>query len=407
MKLLFLTPQPPYPPHAGGALRTLGLLEGLHAAGAQIDLLTFADADQPDPATTPAADLCRRIESVPTPKRSLRARLRTLFLTQDADMASRFQSAAFREALTRLLAPPVEYDVIQFEGLEVASYLPLIKALHPNARLIYDATNAEFELQRVIYSNDRANLRRLPATLYSRVQWQRLRRFERWVCTQCAGVIATSEEDARLLNSLAPTVRARVVPNGINVQEYMQTTAQLELGPAALLFTGSMSYRPNVDAMLWFTANVLDRVREAVPEARLFIVGKKPHPRLDAIRQRADVEITGFVQDVTPFLHGCTVYIAPLRTGGGTRLKLLQAMAAGCAIVSSAIGARGLAVVPGREMMIADSAERFAQELILLLRDPERRAAMGRAAQQFVCDQYDWSIIAPKLLASYKELGIG
>jgi glycosyltransferase involved in cell wall biosynthesis len=403
---LFLTPQPPYPPHAGNALRTLGLLEGLHAAGITVDLLTFAEEGQPDPLTTPATTLCRRVIAIPAPHRPLRARIQTL-LNGQADMSSRFWSAPYAEALKKLLSEGDSYDAIQFEGLEMACYLPLIQALRPQIKILYGAANAEFELQRLIYQNDQGQLSRLPGTVYSWVQWQRLRDYEKSVCERSTHVIATSPADADSFGALAPKTAVSVVPNGINVKDYMTTPAQIELGSAALLFTGSMGYRPNVDAMVWFANAILPLIREGVPDTRLFIVGKKPHARLDFLRGRADIEITGFVPDVTPFLHACTVYIAPLRTGSGTRLKLLQAMAAERAIVSTGIGAQGLAITSGRELILADTAAAFAQSVITLIRDQLQRVTMGKNAQQFVCDQYDWSVIIPKLLTVYRSLDIG
>ncbi len=221
-------------------------------------------------------------------------------------------------------------------------------------------------------------------------------------------MIAVSDADAKAFHHLAANAAVDVVPNGIYASEYAQPpSTSLDLGPAALLFTGTMNYRPNVDAVLWFADKVLGEIRKAIPEARLFIVGNKPHDRLDAIRQRADVEITGYVQDVLPFLRSATVYVAPLRMGSGTRLKLLQAMAAGCAIVSTNVGAQGLDVTPGREMILADDAISFAQATVTLLRDASLRQELANAALRRVCEQYDWSVIIPRLLRVYQEMGVG
>jgi polysaccharide biosynthesis protein PslH len=230
MRVLFLTPQPPHPPHAGNALRTLGLLDGLHAAGAGIVLLTFVESGQPDPATTPAAALCELIISVATPPhRSLSARLPDLLFTGRADMARRFYSKAYSDALAHLLRSDQRFDVIQFEGLEMAAYLPLIKQIRPDARVIYGAANAEFELQRLIFENDRYRPARLPATLYSFEQWRRLRRYEAWVCRNSAHVIATSPFDAAAFRKIAPETPVSVVPNGIYARDYMHSDSTLEL----------------------------------------------------------------------------------------------------------------------------------------------------------------------------------
>lgn len=404
MRILFLTSQIPYPPISGGPLRVYGLLDGLHAAGYTPDLLTFIDKASPDPATTPLANLCGHITTVPTPRRSGKERLRDLLRYSQPDLARRFYSAAYAQALrVQLAAHP--YRLIHIQSLEMAVYLPLIREAAPQAKIIYDAYNAEYELQRLIYAVDRRNLARLPAALYSFIQWRRLLRFEREVCHAADRVIAVSEADAEALGRLTPGKMPIIVPNGIYTAEYSQSAQRLELGSAALLFTGTMNYRPNVDAMLWFVENVLDRVRQAVPEARLFIVGNKPHNRLDGIRRRKDVEITGYVQDVTPFLHGAAVYVAPLRMGSGTRLKLLQAMAARCAIVSTPVGALGLSITNGREMLLAEDPITFAQAVIGLLRDPAERAMLGKAAQELAQTRYDWSQIVPCLLNLYTEMG--
>jgi polysaccharide biosynthesis protein PslH len=406
MRFLFLTPQFPYPPQAGGPLRNYGLIDGLHAAGHRVDLLTFVEPGQPDPAATPLAGLCERIITVPAPSRSTRQRLRDLLLSAEADIARRFYSPDFAKALSGLLAAGC-YDLVQIEGLEMAPYLPLVRAGNPAAKTVYDAHNAEFNLQHLIHRVDRRNLTRLPAALYSFLQWRRLTRLERAVCQQVDHVIAVSEADAEALHELVPTLQPDVVPNGIYTAEYTCLDKQLDLGPAALLFTGTMNYRPNVDAVLWFADEIMGVIREAVPEARLFIVGNKPHSRLDGVRQRDYIEVTGYVQDVTPFLHSATVYVAPLRMGSGTRLKLLQAMAAGCAIVSTSTGAEGLHVSSGREILLADTAARFARATVALLRDPAQRVQLGQAAQELVRQQYDWSVIVPRLLAVYQRMSLG
>lgn len=407
--LLFLTPQLPYPPYSGGPLRNYGLIDGLSRAGYTLDLLTFVEPGAAASASPPEAlvSRCRRIVTIPTPERSTRQRLRDLLTTPHADIVRRYHSPDYAAALSKLLAAQ-RYDAVQIEGLEMSGYLPLVRELNPKARIIYDAHNAEYHLQRLIYRVDRREPSRWPAALYSIIQWRRLMRLEREVCRAAARVIAVSEADAGALRALVPDLDVNVIPNGIYVAEYTRPAPRLDLGKAAILFTGTMNYRPNVDAVLWFTGSVMAKIRSAVPEARLFVVGNRPHDRLDSLRRRGDIEITGFVQDVSPFLQSATVYVAPLRMGSGTRLKLLQAMAAGCAIVSTRVGAEGLSVVSGREMLIADDddAAAFAGATISLLNDPALRERLGGAARDLVCREYDWSVLVPKLLRVYEELGV-
>ena len=145
---------------------------------------------------------------------------------------------------------------------------------------------AEAALQRTIFEAERGSLRRLPGTIYSGVQARRLARFERASCEGVAHVISVSDADAEAHRQLAPGTPVSVVPNGIDVQTYEQADSTLDLGPAALVFTGSMNYRPNVDAALWFAENVLGRVRQQIPDAKFFVVGSQPHRRLDTLRER-------------------------------------------------------------------------------------------------------------------------
>ena len=270
----------------------------------------------------------------------------------------------------------------------------------------YASADAKFSVREVKLSivADVGSLARLPGTLYSFVQWRRLARYERQVVREATHTIAVSDADAETFRRLAPGCPVSVVPNGIDVAGYAVADTSLDLGPAPLVFTGSMGYRPNVDAALWFANHVLDRVRAHVPEARFFIVGSRPHRRLNSLRDRDGVQITGWVPDIIPFLSAAAVYVVPLRMGSGTRLKLLQAMAARRAVVSTRVGAQGLDVQDGVQLRLADTEEGFARAVIELLRDPAERAALGERAAQYVARNYDWPVIAPRLLAVYDQV---
>lgn len=404
MRILFLTPQLPYPPHQGTALRNFGLVRGVAQAGHAVWLLAFREAGQPGPAETPLAALCAEALTVPAPPpRGRLVRLRDLLLTGEADMARRLRSEAFGAALRDLLARQ-SFDVIHIEGIEMAAYLPLIQQAQPVAATIYDAHNAEHDLQRRVYQIDRADPARWAGAAYSFAQWRRLRRFERAICRAATHVLAVSEADAEALRQLAGA-SVTVVPNGIDAESYAQPPADpLDLGPAALVFSGKMDYRPNVDAARWFAGRVFPRVRETIPEARFVVVGQRPHPRLEPLRAAPGVELTGQVPAVEPYLHAAAVYVTPLRMGSGTRFKVLQAMAAGCAVVSTTLGAEGIGAAAERALILADGEADFAQAVIALLRDPQQRRDLGRAAQAFVRGRYDWSAIIPRLLDVYRSL---
>ncbi|MBN1284736.1 MAG: glycosyltransferase, partial [Anaerolineae bacterium] len=268
--ILFLTPQLPYPPHQGTALRNFGLIRGAAQAGHAVTLLSFWERGQPDPNQSPLARLCHEILTVPAPPPRRRiVRAIDLVFTGEADMARRLRATAFDIAIQRLFARKT-FDAVQIEGIEMARYRPLIKTLQPNAGFIYDAHNAEFDLQRRVYEVARAEPKRWLGAAYSFVQWQRLMQFERETCRAVRYVLAVSQADAEALRALAG-VPVTVIPNGIDVDAYVRSPADpeaVDLGPAALVFTGKMDYRPNVDAALWFADEVFPLIRAAHPEAR-------------------------------------------------------------------------------------------------------------------------------------------
>jgi glycosyltransferase involved in cell wall biosynthesis len=174
-------------------------------------------------------------------------------------------------------------------------------------------------------------------------------------------------------------------------------------GERDLVFTAKMDFRPNVDAVLWFAREVLPLIRQGAPQTRFWVVGKDPHPRLAPLASDPAVVLTGWVEDVRPYIAGAAVYVIPLRIGGGTRLKVLEAMAMGKAIVSTALGCEGFELVPDQELVIADSPADFAAAVLALLHDPDRREQLGRAGRRFAGSRYDWQIIVPQLEQVYER----
>jgi glycosyltransferase involved in cell wall biosynthesis len=157
-----------------------------------------------------------------------------------------------------------------------------------------------------------------------------------------------------------------------------------------------MDFRPNVDAAIWFSEDILPTLRRMIPFAHISFVGQQPNRTVRALATRPGVEVTGWVADTRPYIADAAVYAVPLRMGGGTRLKVLEAMAMGKAIVCTSLGAEGIECMPGRDLVIADRAEDFAQAVGSLIRDPVRRKELGANARKLVEEKYDWQKIVPK-----------
>lgn len=412
LRILVLTPQFPYPPHQGTTIRNYNLIAGL-AQRHEVHLLSFGD-----PAAsrgTPLHQMCCSVQVVSPPQRSMHRRLRGLVLSTLPDMAQRLPSTEYRTALDATL-DRVNPDVLEVEGIELAQYL-----LHASARcasgrapvLLFDDHNAEYVLQQRAFETDARSLhpRRWIGAAYSLVQWRRLRRYERRACLAADRVVAVSEADALALRRLVPGLKPVVVPNGVDLGFYSEPVPPLGEGPGStqgvsagpgLVFTGKMDFRPNVDAVLWFARHVLPLIRREVADAHFWVVGQDPHPRLCPLAGDPAITLTGRVADVRPYIAGAAVYVIPLRIGGGTRLKVLEAMAMRKAIISTTLGCEGFDVAPGQELVIADAPGEFAAAVLALLRDPERRERLGRAARKFAESKYGWENLVPQLEAAYE-----
>ncbi len=409
-KILFLTPQLPYPPQQGTALRNYNLIAQV-ARHHEVHLLSFVEnhsdtPQQPAMDAGPLRDLCATVRTVPVPHRTRWRRLHTVLTSPLPDLVHRLDSAPFYSVLQQVIRDIAPLDVIEIEGLEMAQYG--LHAAHTaggrTPRLLYDAHNAEYLLQERIFRADSRRPERWPGAFYSWLQWQKLRRYEAAVCRQAQQVIACSPADSNALAQLVPDLKATVVPNGVDTEYFRPgIVSPLPLSPHSLVFTGKMDFRPNVDAALWFATEVLPLIQQRMPQAHFYVVGKNPHPRLAPLRDMAGITLTGFVEDVRPYVAAAPVCIVPLLTGGGTRLKVLEAMAMGKAIVSTTLGCEGIHATPDRDIVLADKAADMAAQIVALLGDPDRCQTLGQAARTFAEKHFDWRIVTAPLERLYEE----
>jgi glycosyltransferase involved in cell wall biosynthesis len=221
------------------------------------------------------------------------------------------------------------------------------------------------------------------------LEWRKMRRYETAACARAGLTVAVSEADRALLAANAPGADIRAIGTGVDTAYFHPSDAAE--APATLVFTGSMDWYPNEDAILYFIAEVLPQLRQAVPGLSLAVVGRDPTERLRAACSAAGVQVTGTVADVRPYVAEAAVHVVPLRIGGGTRLKILEALAMGKAVVATRVGAEGLPIVPGEHFLQADSPADFAQAVVTLLKDPGRRRALGMAGRRLVEERHSWA----------------
>jgi polysaccharide biosynthesis protein PslH len=256
--------------------------------------------------------------------------------------------------------------------------------------IIGDTHNVEFDVLRQMSTAATSSLRRV----YAQRQWVAMRREEQRSVSHVHLLLATSARDQQMFQTELKIERVAVVPNGIDVGEFAPAAGPGE--PGVILFSGLMSYYPNQQAIQWFLHSIFPRILREVPKARLIVAGAAP-PRWLTGRRGSNVHVTGPVPDMRPYLERASVAIAPLRIGGGTRVKILEAQAAGRAVVSTSVGAEGLGLCHGESILLADTAETFGREVIRLLESPALAERIAANARKHVIQHFDWNRIGARL----------
>lgn len=413
MRLLFLIPYPPYPPHSGGALRIYNLLLHLAKRHDVWALVLVPDAAA-EAALEPLREWCHVVTVQSVVQRSLSQRALTTLSSPLPDMAFRNALPSYQTALDTLLREHT-FDVVQAESIEMSGYaLHLANGTAMDGQrkpmLVLDEFNAEYVLQRraALTRPYTINPQSLLAIPYSLVQWAKLARYERHLLRTFDHVLAVSEDDRNALLRLEPQSHIDVVPNGVDTtyfswqQEHVVRQATRLARGSTLVFTGTMDFRPNVDAVMWFVQAVLPLVRLQHTEARFVVVGRNPVPDIQRLHDGAAVEIVGEVSDVRPYIALADVYVLPMRIGGGVRLKFLEALSMESAVVSTKMGAEGIrGLQDGVHYLLADSPDAFARAILRLFDDAATGRQLGMAGRKLVCEQYEWEAIVPLLEQVY------
>jgi glycosyltransferase involved in cell wall biosynthesis len=376
---------------SGGRVRLRALMRGLMERHS-VSLLSFAPPDLDQATVAEVQGTYDDVVVIPSTHVATRARKRLLQLRSLASPRSYERLACdrreFQAALDRMLSR-VRYDVVHVEGCAMAHY-----RLRGAAPMVLDEQNVEYDVLRRVAAVTPSPARRL----YNELDQRKLRREEERAWRAAEACAMTSERDVAFVRAAAPRTPVAVVPNGVDARAFTPGARSTERG--MLLFFGEMGYYPNTDAMLHFANDVLPLLRRRHPSAHLVIVGPSAPP---AVQRLASpwVTITGSVPDVRPYLASAHAVVVPLRVGGGTRLKILEALAMGKPVVSTSLGAEGLAVTHGRELVLADGAEPFAAAVAQVLDDDALALALASAGRRLVERVYDWSASVRALEALY------
>jgi glycosyltransferase involved in cell wall biosynthesis len=383
MRILFLSGWYPYPADNGSKLRILNLLQGLMQHH-EVSLLSFADRPEVEPNTRQTRKFYSEVQIVPWKPynpRSRRARLgflsavpRSMIDTYSTDMAQCIEQTISRR----------NYDLVIASQLGMARYRRHFKqmaALFEEAEvgLLFE----QFSQARSVWGRARHGL-----------TWAKHRTYLARLLRHFGACTVVSDQERQLLARIVPDYRdIQVIPNGVSLADYRDVPKTLQ--PNNLIFTGSFRYFANYEAMTWFLRDIYPRIRAQAPDAHLTVTGdhaNQPLPSTDG------VTLTGIVDDVRPLVASAAVSLVPIQVGGGTRLKILEAMALRTPVVATSKGAEGLEVKHGDHLLIADTPQEFAEAVLCLLGDPSLGRRLADNAYRLAREKYDWAAVMPRFL---------
>jgi sugar transferase (PEP-CTERM/EpsH1 system associated) len=387
MRVLFLSPRQCWPTTTGARLREYHLARQV-SHDVELTILAFSEESMTD-----ALPFCHEVIVVPPPERYTAWKLLRGIAARDPVPVLNYTTDAMREALGEVLARRA-FDIVQIEGTPMAGYAEMIARSPDPPVVVYNWHNIESELMRRFAAQSSFAKR-----IYANLTADRLEALEERMLGERAGHIVCSEREKRQLAAIAPGAMIEIVENGVDCESFATSAAQERRD--GLVFVGSMNYHANVEAAVDFVRDVWPRMRAEFPALSLKMLGSNPAPQVRALASEPGIEVTGTVPDVRPHYATALAAIVPLKTGGGTRLKILEALAAGVPVISTKAGAEGLELTPGEHLLIAETADEWL-EAVRRVSDPTLASALSAAGRTRVRERYDWSVPGARLLAAYR-----
>lgn len=391
MKILYLLPYSPVEPTFGGALRIFHILNHL-CKNYDVTVAGFCTLSEAEALISEFPSLKGKLYFVdPTAKLNRRRSylIKSLF-SRHSHWYLLTRSKKFQRLLNELLSRE-DFDIIQSEFPIMAMF-----NLKSRALKVLDAHNVEYD-----------NFRRMSKIsnpfkkFYYNLESRKFFKEEIRACNQQDAIFTTSQRDADLLNEHTDSIPKYVIANGVDVDHLQSGNSETESN--SLVFVGMMKYVPNYDGMHYFLDEIFEKIRSEIPDCKIYIVGSKP-PK--SIKERAgeNIIVTGFVEDIRPYVQKASVYVVPLRMGSGTRLKILEAFAMEKAVVTTSIGCEGLNVENEEHVLIADEPEKFADSVIELLRNKKQRKCLEKNGKKLAENVYDWKIIGKDIDKAFESL---
>jgi polysaccharide biosynthesis protein PslH len=403
LNILYVSQMPASPPRFGAQARTHGLMTQLARRHDLTAAMLVDDEFDADECRRAMQAYCREVVMVPNPYSRPGLAKRLLQVRSLASIRSferlRVTLPELRQSLDGILRAK-RFDVVNLEFPYLGHYdLRQAPPGEKRPALVVDSHEIAHDLARQ-FARVGGNMGR---RVYAEVNWRKLRREELGTYRDADGVYLCSAADERRLLNEAPGVRTAVVPNAADVEYFQPRPTDPPPDGRTMVYFGLLSTVPNIDAVVHFVQDIWPRIVEVCPDARFKIIGGRPPPSLQSLAGPR-IELTGFVSDLRPHLAAAAAVVVPLRLGGGTRLKIVEAMAMGKAIISTTLGAEGIEAVPGRDILVEDQPPAFADAVNRLLAEPDLAGRIGRSARQLAVERYGWSEAAGTLEGFYRQV---
>ncbi|MCL4706844.1 glycosyltransferase [bacterium] len=392
MKILLITPRVPYPPYRGDKLKIFNLIKRLSQRH-EIHLICFAQTRQDLENLQHLGTYCRHIDHVKLPVWLSLLKCFAGLFTPIPLQVQYFKSRRMQNLIDQACRQH-QFDVIHTHLIRMAQYTAEMN----RPIKVLDLTDAvSLYLQRFT-----ARAKNPFMKLLVKIELQRIMRYER-ILEKFNACFVCSEPDREQLRKTAPEAAIKLIPNGVDLHYFSTNGSLSDHDPDKIIFTGNLSYYPNIDGILYFTGEIFPLIKKERPSAKLYIVGQSPPAKVRGLASR-DVIVTGFVEDIKQHYVSSAVAVSPIRFGAGTLNKIIEPLALGVPVVATSVGVEGLEVIQGEDILVADQPQAFARHVVRVLQEPSLREKLRQGGMAVIRKQYDWDPIVARLEEIYHDL---